>query len=681
MARSRAAAASAALGALLITAAFAAEGGNQVSRTAPVEVAVVLLAGVALAAAVVRGGQGRLHGGVAVALFAALAVVTALSTAWSISPDDSVEEAARTIAYLAVFAMAVVAAHQRPRAATVVLGGVLLAGVAVCGWAVITRVFPGALAENVLGARLGEPFGYWNALGGMAVTTLPAALWLGSRRTGQTVLTACAYPAMGILLLTLLLTQSRGGLAAGLVVAALWLAIVPLRLRSLVVLALPALAVAPVASWALSEKAFTALLQPLSVREGVAAEFGLMVLALCVGLLAAGLLVETVGRRNAPSLVQRRRAGVAVASLTGLVALVALGSVAVSDRGIPGALSDGVTSLTSENSSTPGGAARLGSVSSSRAGYWRQAREVFEEDPLIGRGANSFGIARLPYRKDGRSADQAHGYLAQTLADLGLLGGAIVLALLAAWLAAAGRATGLLPRGRARAPDSTERGAVVALALCAVGFGAQSAVDWTWFVPGPTLAALLAAGFVAGRGALPVLGTPAQAPTAAVAPAGAGTWRRALGAAAVIVTAGLCAWAVWQPERASRANDRASELLDRGDTRAAARQALRARDIDPYSPNPLYSQAAVLTEQRSLGLAYRTYEIAILEHPRDPDAWLRLAAFELDLDLPERALATLDGAAQVDPLSPRIPPMRTAAQTALAPPVPAPPPAPPVEPG
>jgi len=312
-------------------------------------------------------------------------------------------------------------------------------------------------------------------------------------------------------------------------------------------------------------------------------------------------------------------------------------------------------------------------VSSSRAGYWRQAWEVFEEKPLIGRGANTFGIARLPYRREGRTANQAHGYLAQTLADLGLLGGAIVLALLATWLAAAGRATGLLPRRRARAPDGPERVALVALALSAVGFGAQSAIDWTWFVPGPTVTALVAAGFVAGRGALPAVGAPVRAPAGRPArPAGL----RAIGAVAVLVAACLCAWAVWQPERAARANERASELLDEGDTVAASREARHARSIDPYSPTPLYALAAVYTEQGRVGLAYRTYEIAIMEHPRDPDAWLRLASFELSLDLPERALATLEGAALVDPLSPRVPSLVTAARTALAPAVPPPVPAP-----
>ena len=36
----------------------------------------------------------------------------------------------------------------------------------------------------------------------------------------------------------------------------------------------------------------------------------------------------------------------------------------------------------------------------------------------------------------------------------------------------------------------------------AVVFGLQSAIDWTWFVPGPTAMALVAAGFVAGRAPL-----------------------------------------------------------------------------------------------------------------------------------------------------------------------------------
>ena len=94
----------------------------------------------------------------------------------------------------------------------------------------------------------------------------------------------------------------------------LWLAVVPLRLRTIGRAGLPALAVAPVAAWALSKDAFTETFQPDSAREAVAGDFGLMVLAMVVGLFAAGLAVQAASLRRAPSLTMRRRAGIALAA-------------------------------------------------------------------------------------------------------------------------------------------------------------------------------------------------------------------------------------------------------------------------------------------------------------------------------------------------------------------------------
>lgn len=706
----RAAAASAGLGAVLAAVAFGAKGGTDLGGTATTEVLVVLATGVVLALAVVWLRAGPLHGATALVLFTVLAALTALSAAWSIAPDASVQEAGRTFAYLATFAAAMAAARLRPRAAPIVAGGLVSAGAVVCGWALATRVFPGALAENVslLGARLSEPFGYWNALGAMAAIGVPAALWLGARRSGRVVPTALAYPVLGVFFLTLLLTQSRGALGAALAAAIVWLVLVPLRLRTLCLVLVPAVGVAPVAAWALSKDAFTDVLAPLSAREAIAGDFGLMLLAMCALLLAAGLASERLQARRAPSLQLRRRASIGFAAAACALSLVGLTSVAASDRGLGGTVSDRVEDLTAETSATPGGAARLGSVSSARGQYWRQAAKIFAERPLAGLGANTFGLARLPYRKSQLVAEQAHGFMAQTLADLGLLGGVTALGLLVAWLTAAARTTGLTPGRRARPPWTSERAALVALVLCAVAFGLQSTIDWTWFVPGPTIAALVAAGFVAGRGPLGAmagsLAAAGPAATAAASPAPAtGAPTPAMGATpaatsaqddsgaarvaalvrglaggrpdparlclagAVLVTAALCAWAVWQPERSARASEQAYELLDRGEVGAAARQAERARQVNPYSPDPLYAQAAVLTTRGRIAPAYRTLEQAVIEHPRDPDPWVRLATFELELDLPERALATLAGALRFDPHSQRIPPLVERARAALAP--------------
>jgi tetratricopeptide (TPR) repeat protein len=637
-------AASAALGAALGAIAFGAGAGTHLGRAATTEIAILLVAGVIVAVALLHPRAGPWYGGPALFLFGVLAAVTALSMSWSIAPDSSLEEAARALAYLAAFAAALMAGRILPRATPAVLYAVLIAAVAVAGWALLTRIFPGDLGSDVLGARLAEPFGYWNALGSMAALGIPAALWLGARRDAGTAMSALAYPALGVLALTILLTQSRGALGAAAIAVAIWLAAVPLRLRTIPVLALPAAAVAPVAAWALSKDAFTEVLQPLSAREAVAGDFGLMVLALLVGLFAAGLAVRAASTWRPPSLHMRRRAGAALVAAACLLVLGGVASVAVSDRGLGGTVSDRFNEITDDRVATPGGAARLGSVSSSRGGYWRQAFDVFEERPAIGRGAGAFGLASLRYRELGVGSVHAHGFLAQTMADLGLVGVAAALALLAAWLAAAARAIGLVPRGRPRPEWTGERVAVTALALCALVFGLHSLIDWTWFVPGPSVAAVVAAGFVAGRGPLgdAAVRTPRTALSAG----------RLLGVAAVLVTAGLCAWAVWLPERAARTNDRALALLDDGKIAAASREADRARDIDPYSAEPLFTRAEVLNRAGRQTDAYRVLEKAVLEHPRDPETWLRLGRFELDeLDLPDRTIETTLGAFAVDPYS------------------------------
>ncbi len=94
----------------------------------------------------------------------------------------------------------------------------------------------------------------------------------------------------------------------------------------------------------------------------------------------------------------------------------------------------------------------------------------------------------------------AHGFVPQTLADLGLVGTVVAAALLVLWLLAALRATGLGPRRRREYPWSDERVALVGLGLVVLAYGVQATIDWTWFIPAPTAMALAAAGLLAGSG-------------------------------------------------------------------------------------------------------------------------------------------------------------------------------------
>ena len=106
-------------------------------------------------------------------------------------------------------------------------------------------------------ARLYEPYGYWNALGLTAAMGAICCMWLGARRAGHALLSALAYPAMGLLLLTLMLAYSRGALVALALGLVLWFCVVPLRLRGAAVLVVGGIGAGAVAAWDFSKHALS----------------------------------------------------------------------------------------------------------------------------------------------------------------------------------------------------------------------------------------------------------------------------------------------------------------------------------------------------------------------------------------------------------------------------------------
>jgi hypothetical protein len=498
--------------------------------------------------------------------------------------------------------------------------------------------------------RLGQPFDYWNAVGNVAAMAVPIALWLGTRRTGSPTARVLAYPAMGACVVAIALTQSRGAALAAVIGAAAWFAVVPLRLRSIPVLLLPLGAGLAVSAWALSKDPFTKAYLPLSAKEAVASDFGVLVLLMIVLLTLAGAAVEMVAARRAPSARMRRRIGVAAVAVACLVPLAAFTSVAFSERGI----GERIDQLTSESEVSPGeSGGRVFAASSSRGKYWREAFRVFDARPFEGVGAGAFAVGRLRHRTDASATRHAHGWVPQTMADLGIVGLVVTTLLFLAWTAAALSATDLLPRRWVRPTDEDaplprrdwtgDRIALVALATVPLVFGVQSFLDWTWFIPAPMAMALVAAGFVCGRGALAddeLLDPIRRRPSAG----------RIMGAVAALATAALLAWAIWQPEASHRATDEALALADEGRFDEARERTADAEDLNPLSPNPLLVRAVVDTQAGRTEQARLILERAVLRFPGDPETWQRLAAFELGtLDAPEQALETIKGALYLDP--------------------------------
>jgi hypothetical protein len=642
------------LGAALVGIAFGAEGGTELTRTSVTGVLMVLASGAVIAAAFLWGRSGSAHGMTTLLLFALLAFITAVSILWSIVPELSYVEAGRTFSYLAVFAAAVAGVRLAPRAAPQLLLGILIAATVAVAYALASRVWPAALAENEVSNRLGQPFDYWNAVGCVAAMAVPITLWLGSRRAGPAIARVLAYPAMGAFVLAILLTQSRGAAAAAAAAAIAWFALVPLRLRSLPVLLLPLIAGSAVAAWAFSKDPFSKSLQPLSAKEAVAGDFGALVLLMVVLLVLAGAAVELAAEHRAPSARMRRRVGVVAVAVACLAPLGAFTSVAFSERGIGDRLHD----LTSETKVAPQeGGGRVFAASSSRGKYWREAFRVFNDRPVKGVGAGAFEKARLRHRTDQSVTQHAHGWIPQTMADLGLVGLFIATLLFLVWGLATLSATGLLPRRLMRAgPDDAPvprrdwdagRIALVTLALVPLAYGVQALLDWTWFIQAPTAMALIAGGFLAGRGPLGAddLAEPASRP-------GRPDRYRIAGAVAAIGTALLLAWTIWQPEASDRATNEALALADQHKFDEAIAKTQHAEDLNPLTPDPLLVRAAVDTQANRVDDAQQNLERAVIRFPGDPQTWYRLAAFQLGtLDSPEQALETLRGALYLNPHS------------------------------
>ncbi|HEY2283339.1 MAG TPA: O-antigen ligase family protein [Solirubrobacteraceae bacterium] len=679
------------------------------------EIVLTLASGVAVAMAVVLTPaarsllEGPKYGLWPLALLIAFTALSGLSVVWSVQPDVSWQDAGRLLAYSGVFGAAVALVRLAPDRWPAILGGLTLAATIVCSYALATKVFPGRLAPAVTYARLEEPYGYWNAIGLTAAMGAIGCLWLGARRSGHALLSALAYPAMGIMGVTLMLAYSRGALVALAVGMVLWLCIVPLRLRGAAVLIVGGLGAAAVVGWDFSRHALTTDNIPLAQRATAGHQLGVLLLVMVLLLTLAGVAIGFLCGRRPLSRATRTRAGAILLTLVALALVGFAGALAHSHRGFAGSITHTVDTLTNPNAKVPPNSpGRLTAVASVRARYWKQALQVFDAHPALGVGAAGYETASLRYRTVLLEAKHAHGFIVQTLADLGAIGLALALALLFTWMAAAGRATHPFDRRwtswrawldlRAGAhpgwrrfpqPYTPERIGTLSMLCLVVVFGVHSLVDWTWYVPGDAFAALLCAGWLAGRGPLgayrddaaptrewsaakattatsldPVAvdmsaATPAGAPAPGESPVGIGTGRprslreiapmRVGVATAAVIAALLAAWSQWQPQRSVDASQEALTLLSTNPHEALAKaQSAVARD--PLSAQALIVLAAVQQSAGEPALAKATLERAVRLQPSNPQTWLALARHDLSSE-PAVALKELQAVIYLNPES------------------------------
>lgn len=510
----------------------------------------------------------------AAGLTAALALLCAFSSLWSGSVELSVIEADRVLVYLGFFLVAFLLA-QTARARQRFGEGLAIALIGVAALALASRLLPDlvSVAESgETGARLSWPLGYWNGDGVLFGIAAGTALWLSRRALGEPlrVLAAASLP---VVLLALYFTYSRGGLLALALACGVLVALSRDRLWLFSTLAIGGLAAVPAL---LAVQARESLARDLDDAH-VAGQGATVLLILLAGCLLAALLFVALrrlerrgGRLTGRALAASRdprllRAAALTAALVAVAGLLAVGGRAWDEFSRPDVRALG----------TPDAFTTLSG--SGRDEFWRVGLEAFGEEPLLGQGAGTYRFSWHLLRDNEADNLDAHSLYLQAFAELGVVGGLLVLALVgtllwtgfAAWRAA---------RGASRDLHAALLGAALAFAVCA-------AIDWFWLI------ATLGAVFFLASGVL------VAARCAQLARAGAAAAPRRYGAGVLaLVGAWVAALALVGPLLAQREIDASNSAAAEGNLVSAVNHAENARAIEPWATSP-YRQLGLLAER------------------------------------------------------------------------------------
>ena len=422
----------------------------------------------------------------AAGLIGGLALMSALSSLWSGSMELSVIEADRVLVYLSFFLAAFLIAQtdeRRQRFAE----GLTIAVTLVALLALGSRLLPHVIeVGNSLGAgpRLRYPLGYWNANGAIFGIAIALLLWT-SRRSSWATLCWLSVAAMPAVLLALYFTYSRGGLLSLLVATGCLLALSRDRLWLLATVAIGVVGALPAV---LAVQARRDLADNLATQATV--DQGVTVLAILLAGTALALLLfaglRLIERRESPltgRAVELSQSPVLLKRLAIGAALLAIGvAIAVGGRAW-----DQFSSSDLQFPNQP--ESHFGQLSGAgRHDFYRVAVDAFGEEPVLGHGAGTYEFSWERLRSIDMPVHNAHSLYLDAFAELGLIGGCLVLALFgvllwtgfAAWRAASG--------------GERERNAVLFAVMLAFAIG--TGLDWFWEIAGFGAVFFLAAGVV-----------------------------------------------------------------------------------------------------------------------------------------------------------------------------------------
>ncbi len=421
---------------------------------------------------------------VAIVALGLYTLMTLLSAAWSHSDSRALIEFDRAWLYLLTLLLFGSVRAGRSDLRWLIRGLVIGAG-AVCLAGLISRVAPDVwhTAPGVSNQRLSYPVTYWNALGLLAALGIVLAFHLTCTLAERRLARVLAAAVLPLLAATLFFTFSRGAIAAGLVGLLLYMLVGrPRGLLSGVLATAPATAVLLLFAYHANLLDTVDPTTPSAISQGhrVALAAGVCVVAAAAVRLLLAVHLDPRLRRIAVGTPIGRRARFATI-MGGVLAVVVLALA----LGAPHTVSRDYQRFIG-GATTRGGDLRRRLTDPSNNGrtdLWRVALHGFSASPLHGHGAGMYQTLWDRNRPRYVYTINAHSLYLQAMAELGIVGLALLVVLVGAVL------VGLAVRAR-----GSRRSIYGALLAAALVWALCAGVDWDWEMPVVTLGFFAAAG-------------------------------------------------------------------------------------------------------------------------------------------------------------------------------------------
>ena len=594
-------------------------------------VAVLVLWAIVLASAVGFWPAARIPKAALVSgsLLAVFALWSGLSALWAASAEKAFNEFDRVFLFLAVFALAVVAAPRG--SARRWLAGLAIGLTSVGVTALVSRLFPHSFEHTTelaqvfpsASKRLSFPVDYWNGLATLVAFAIPCLLYFAAE--ARAVVRGLAVAPLPALAATLYLTSSRGGWVAAAIAIVVLLALTSRRWATAGALLIGGGASVGAVAVLLSRDELVDSPLSSSVAESQGRSAFFLIAGLCaVAGIAYGLLAAVVP----PPPRASRAASTAFAAV---LVLLALGAIVAAHpvkryenfKEIPPELTG--ASVQEHLFSTSG---------NGRWQWWSSAVDEWQTRPAVGRGAGSYEAWWAEHASIPAFVRDAHSLYLETLGELGLVGLALLVTFLVSCLVAGAR--------RLSGRSEGERAAVAALLALVTAFLFEAGIDWMWELTVVSAVAMLALGLLTG-------------PATETAFTGLHAVERRRGPPALRIAVAAIAFGLIIAEAipllAGMEVRKSQESVNAGNLAQALDEAESARSIQPWAASPYLQLALVQELGGEIDQARGSIESALENDESDWRLWLVAARIQTKAGDIAAARQSLARARELNPKS------------------------------